>query len=98
MSKKKKENHAEEAMDASDVVSLSEESIESAENEETDTAVAESKSVEDQLAEALSEAADIKDKMLRLAADYENYKKRNERERLATMKYAGENIFREFCY
>lgn len=96
MSKKKKDNHAEEAMDASDVVSLSEESIESAEIDDAETTAAESKSLEDQLAEALSEAADLKDKMLRLAADYENYKKRNERERLATMKYAGENIFREF--
>lgn len=96
MSKKKKDNHAEEAMDASDVVSLSEEAIESVDNDDAVTSEANGKSLEVQLAEALDEAADLKDKMLRLAADYENYKKRNERERLATMKYAGENIFREF--
>ena len=96
MSKKKKDNHAEEAMDASDVVSLSEEAIESVDNDDATTSEANEKSLEVQLAEALDEAADLKDKMLRLAADYENYKKRNERERLATMKYAGENIFREF--
>ncbi len=96
MSKKKKDNHAEEAMDASDVVSLSEEAIESVDNDDAATSEANGKSLEVQLAEALDEAADLKDKMLRLAADYENYKKRNERERLATMKYAGENIFREF--
>ena len=96
MSKKKKDNHAEEAMDASDVVSLSEEAIESVDNDDAATSEANEKSLEVQLAEALDEAADLKDKMLRLAADYENYKKRNERERLATMKYAGENIFREF--
>ncbi len=96
MSKKKKENHAEEAMDASDVVNLSEEGIESNETKDTETTAVSEKSLEEQLAEALDEAAELKDKMLRLAADYENYKKRNERERLATMKYAGENIFREF--
>ncbi len=96
MSKKKKDNHVEEAMDASDVVSLSEEAIESVDNDDAATSEGNEKSLEVQLAEALDEAADLKDKMLRLAADYENYKKRNERERLATMKYAGENIFREF--
>ena len=96
MSKKKKDNHAEEAMGASDVVSLSEEAIESVDNDDAATSEGNEKSLEVQLAEALDEAADLKDKMLRLAADYENYKKRNERERLATMKYAGENIFREF--
>jgi len=83
-------------MDASDVVNLSEEGIESNETKDTETTAVSEKSLEEQLAEALDEAAELKDKMLRLAADYENYKKRNERERLATMKYAGENIFREF--
>lgn len=52
--------------------------------------------IEKQLAEAKEEAADLKDRMLRLAADYDNYKKRNERERATAMKYAGEQIFREF--
>lgn len=51
--------------------------------------------LERELTEASAEAADLKDKMLRLAADYENYKKRNERERATAMKYAGEHIFRE---
>ncbi len=53
------------------------------------------KSTEEQLQDAHAEVADLKDKMLRLAADYENYKKRNERERATTLKYAGEHIFRE---
>ncbi len=53
------------------------------------------KSIEEQLQDANAEIADLKDKMLRLAADYENYKKRNERERAVTLKYAGEHIFRE---
>jgi len=56
---------------------------------------AEDISLESKLQEALDEAADLKDKMLRLAADYQNYKKRNERERATAMKYAGEHIFRE---
>ncbi len=52
--------------------------------------------LEKQLDEAQKEVVDLKDKLLRLAADYENYKKRNERERATAMKYAGEHIFREF--
>ncbi len=56
---------------------------------------AEEKSLEVQLEEALAEAAELKDKMLRIAADFENTKKRMEKERLAALKYAGENIFRE---
>ncbi len=53
------------------------------------------RNLEKELAEAQEEVADLRDKMLRVAADYENYKKRMERERLQTMKYAGEQIFRE---
>ncbi len=47
------------------------------------------------LASAQEESADLRDKMLRLAADYENFKKRMERERLTALKYSGEQIFRE---
>ena len=94
--KKKKENHVEDAMDANDVVSLSEEALGAADTGETEEVKPADKGVEEQLQDALGEAADLKDKMLRLAADYENFKKRNERERAATMKYAGEHIFREF--
>jgi len=50
---------------------------------------------EKELATALEEVAEIKDKMLRAAAENENFKKRVERERLASLKYAGEYIFRE---
>ena len=59
-------------------------------------AAAEETSPEEQLQAAQDEAADLKDRMLRLAADYENYKKRNERERATAMKYAGEHILKEF--
>jgi molecular chaperone GrpE len=51
--------------------------------------------VEKELAEALKTAADNQDKMLRIAADFENFKKRMERERSLIMKYAGEHILRE---
>ena len=36
-----------------------------------------------------------KDKLLRVAAEFENFKKRMEREQSKLMKYAGENILRE---
>jgi molecular chaperone GrpE len=53
------------------------------------------KSQEEQLEEALAESADLRDRVLRVAADFENYKKRMDRERSTMLKYAGENIFRE---
>jgi len=51
--------------------------------------------IEKELVDALLEAADLRDKMLRAAAENENFKKRIERERSASLKYAGEQIFRE---
>jgi len=55
----------------------------------------EEKSMEEQLLEAMNESAELKDQILRVAAEFENYKKRMERERSSMLKYAGENIFRE---
>jgi molecular chaperone GrpE len=51
--------------------------------------------LEKELADAQNEIADLRDKMLRAAAENENFKKRVERERQASLKYAGEIIFRE---
>jgi molecular chaperone GrpE len=51
--------------------------------------------LEKELAEALQAAANNQDKLLRIAADFENFKKRMERERTLIMKYAGEHILRE---
>lgn len=48
-----------------------------------------------ELGEAQEEVASLRDRLLRMAADTENFKKRVERERLAGLKYAGESIFRE---
>ncbi|BHH82583.1 nucleotide exchange factor GrpE [Desulforhopalus sp. 52FAK] len=53
------------------------------------------KGPEQELAEAREQIADLQDRMLRAAAENENFKKRVERDRLASLKYAGEAIFRE---
>jgi molecular chaperone GrpE len=50
---------------------------------------------EEQLAAAQEEIAGYHDKMLPAAAEFDNYKKRMERDRSAAMKYAGEHILRE---
>ena len=55
----------------------------------------EGKTLEEHLQEALDEAAELRDQVLRVAAEFENYKKRMERERSTMLKYAGETIFRE---
>lgn len=51
--------------------------------------------IEKELAAALEESTALRDKMLRLAAEADNFKKRMERERIAGLKYAGEQIFKE---
>lgn len=53
------------------------------------------KPVEEKLAAAQEEIADLQDKMLRVAAEFENYKKRMERDRLAALKYASESLLRD---
>jgi molecular chaperone GrpE len=55
----------------------------------------ETRDIEKELADAIIEAANLRDKMLRAAAENENFKKRIERERSSSLKYAGEQIFRE---
>lgn len=50
---------------------------------------------EKELEEALADAAEQKDKVLRIAAEFENYKKRMMREKSTAVKYAGEPILRE---
>ncbi len=51
-------------------------------------------SAEDALEAAQAEIAHLKDTLLRTVAEQENFKKRMERERLASLKYAGEGIFK----
>ncbi len=50
---------------------------------------------EEMLEQAEAEIARLKDTLLRTVAEQENFKKRMERERLASLKYAGEEIFRK---
>ncbi len=57
--------------------------------------VVEADTLEKQLADALADAAEQKDQMLRIAADFDNFKKRMMREKAAVIKYSGEPIFRE---
>jgi len=49
----------------------------------------------DEIESLRKEFESTRDKMLRIAAEAENFKKRMERERENLLKYAGENIFRE---
>ncbi len=58
-------------------------------------AVEEEAEVVDELAEAKEELAKQKDQVMRIAAEFENYKKRMTREKANALKYAGEPIFRE---
>lgn len=51
--------------------------------------------LEKELAAAQEEVAELRDKMLRMAAESENFKKRMERERTTALKYSGELIFKE---
>ncbi len=49
----------------------------------------------DELNQARQECQETKDQLLRLAAEFENYKKRMERDRLKSLKYAEENFIKE---
>ena len=60
-----------------------------------DEAGAEAELLTREIADLRREADDNRERLLRLAAEFENYKKRMERERESLLKYAGENILRE---
>ena len=55
----------------------------------------EAEDVADQLAKALEKNRELEDKLLRMAAEQENFKKRMQRERETALKYAEEAILRE---
>jgi molecular chaperone GrpE len=65
--------------------------------EESEQSVAQDTGVaaDEKLVAAQEEIAGYQDKILRAAAEFDNYKKRMERDRNAAMKYAGEHILRE---
>ena len=52
-------------------------------------------SPEQELELARADAAEQKDRLMRLAAEFENYKKRMTRDKRAALKYAGEPILRD---
>ena len=69
---------------------------ETVENVEAATAEPEAESgLVQELEGAREEARQAKDQLLRLAAEFENYKKRMEREKNNALKYAEENILKE---
>ncbi|MCX5871398.1 MAG: nucleotide exchange factor GrpE [Deltaproteobacteria bacterium] len=72
------------------------EKMEHAAKESEEGAAEDAGSAEDKLIAAQEEIAGFRDKILRAAADFDNYKKRMERDRNAAMKYAGEFVLREF--
>jgi len=51
--------------------------------------------LQEELEQARKEAQEHYDKLLRLAAEFENYKKRMDREQQAALKFAEENIIKE---
>lgn len=77
------------------------EDVESREEEQPELEEAQAEAAEpegevlDELEVAQEELAKQKDQLLRIAAEFENYKKRMTREKNTAMKYAGEPIFRE---
>ena len=59
-------------------------------------AITEEVCAEENAAEALQEKlAASQDQLMRVAAEFENYKKRMERERSKLLKYAGESVLRD---
>lgn len=69
-----------------------EQAEESVEQPTTDTS-AEAENIEEQLSEAQSRIEDLKDKNLRMMAEFENFRKRTAKEKLELQATAGERIF-----
>lgn len=92
---KKKEEVKADAANAEDVAAASANTDEVKQEVQDEPQEEAQRDLEKELAEALLAAADNRDKLLRIAADFENFKKRMERERSLVMKYAGEHILRE---
>lgn len=90
MSEKVKKEEVQEEVEADKEVETPETETTSEQPEEP-----KEKTLEEQLAEAQAEVAECKDQMLRAVAESENFKKRMMREHSATLKYAGEHIFKE---
>ena len=102
-SKKKKEDVAEENEKSTESTETSEiktddnvENLEATKNDATsssdETCEEPEKTPEDRIAELEKENADLKDKYLRKTADFDNYRKRMQREKQETYDYANTNL------
>ena len=63
--------------------------------ETTEAAAEEGSTLEAELAEAQQQIEDLKDKNLRMMAEFENYRKRTAKEKLELQATAGERIFKD---
>jgi len=84
--KKKKE------MENKEQSELKEESEEIKDEDKTSSSTEEETKEENKIAELEKEVAELKDRFLRKAAEFENYKRRNENDQLNLIKYAAESF------
>ena len=63
--------------------------------ENGDAEAAEEPTIEEQLAQAQERIAELEDKNLRMMAEFDNYRRRTNKEKLELMATAGERIFKE---
>ena len=64
-------------------------------SEETEETAARPNQEADKIAELEQQCADLADKNLRMMAEFDNYRRRTNKEKLDLMKTAGESIFRD---
>lgn len=64
-------------------------------SEETEETAAQPNQEADKIAELERQCADLADKNLRMMAEFDNYRRRTNKEKLDLMKTAGEGIFRD---
>ncbi|MEN8139869.1 MAG: nucleotide exchange factor GrpE [Thermodesulfobacteriota bacterium] len=92
----KEEDEDGKGADPSSAAQTIEPQSESGQSPEVDDSLSdEGSGCQDELTKAQEELSASQDKLLRLAADFENYKKRMERSRLEGMKYREEAILKE---
>ena len=72
-----------------------EEANEEVKNEEVQEEVKETSEQEDRVKDLESEVSELKDKLLRKAAEFENYKRRTENDQLSLLTYAAESFIQK---
>lgn len=87
MTKHKKDNHLDDQNKNSEPEEMK---PESAENEDSDSASVDD--VDTKIAELESQAKELQDKLLRKAAEFENYKRRTENDQFNLINYAAESF------